>query len=141
MSTILFTRHSTNYTVRFRYDPDLVELLKTAVPSGARDWNPATKEWTIRAGHAEQLASALRSTGHKVLGLDPPRSDPPPRADGPDTAQWARDLLTRVGPSHRDPVFRALTKVLHPDVGGDHRLMQDLNRARDELPPTDGKQP
>jgi hypothetical protein len=138
VSTILFTRHGDRYTVRFQYNADLVELLKTAVPSHARDWNPATKEWTIRATHAEQLASALRATGHKVLGLDPPRTDPPPRANNstPDTAQWAKLLFRRIGPNHRDPVFRALTKVLHPDVGGDHSLMQELNQAREQL--TDG---
>jgi hypothetical protein len=132
---VLFARHGARYTVRFRYDPDLVELLKTAVPGHARDWNPATKTWTVDVGHAEPLASALRATGHKVLGLDAPRTDPPPRADGsaPDTAQWARILFRRVGPNHRDPVFRALTKVLHPDVGGDHSLMQELNQAREQL--------
>ena len=34
MSTILFTRRGGGSAVRFRYDPTLVELLKTAVPSG-----------------------------------------------------------------------------------------------------------
>jgi hypothetical protein len=138
MSTILFTRHGTSYSVRFRYDPTIIELIKTAVPSNARSWNSAAKEWTVRASHAEQLAQALRATGHQVVGLEPPRTDPPPRADTriPDTAQWARILFRRVGPNRRDPVFRALTKVLHPDVGGDHSLMQELNQAREQL--TDG---
>jgi hypothetical protein len=135
MSTILFTRHGTTFTVQFRYDAAVIELLKAAVPGHARSWNPATKEWTVRATHAEQLAKALRATGHQVIGIGPPRTDPPPRAGGPilDTAQWARILFRRVGPNRREPVFRALTRILHPDVGGDHRLMQELNVAREEL--------
>jgi hypothetical protein len=133
MSTVLFACHGATYTVRFRYDPTLVELLKAAVPGYARTWNPAAKEWTVDAGHAPQLASALRATGHQVVGLDPP---PPRDVPGADNTQWARILFRRVGPNRRDPVFRALTKVLHPDVGGDHSLMQELNQAREQL--TDG---
>jgi hypothetical protein len=140
MSTILFTRHGTTYTVRFRYDAAVIELLKAAVPGYARSWDPAAKEWTVRAGHAEQLAKALRATGHQVVGIDPPRTDPPPRADGriPDTAQWARILFRRIGPNRRDPVFRALTRVLHPDnpATGDTTLQRELNSAREQL--TDG---
>jgi hypothetical protein len=33
MSTVLFHRRGERYTVRFSYDPDLVELLKTTVPA------------------------------------------------------------------------------------------------------------
>ncbi len=131
VSTVIFTRQGDGYGVRFRYDPALVELLKTAVPSYARSWDPSLKQWQIQAGHAERLASALRATGHQVIGLDP---DPPPRTTtGTDTARWAKILFRRVGPSRREPVFRALTRVLHPDVGGDTALMRELNDARDEL--------
>ncbi|HWT48540.1 MAG TPA: hypothetical protein VN255_08180, partial [Mycobacterium sp.] len=67
--------------------------------------------------------------------LEPPRADPPPRAEAftSDTSLWAKILFRRVGRERREPVFRALTRVLHPDVGGDHHLMQELNAAREEL--------
>lgn len=131
MSTVLFERHGASYTVRFRYDPAVVELLKAAVPGYARSWDPATKNWTVDAGHAERLASALRATGHQVIGLDP---EPPPRTSTTgDTAHWARTLFRRVGPTRHEPVFRALSRIFHPDVGGDTALMQELNDARDEL--------
>lgn len=131
MSTVIFQRHGTTYRVRFRYDPTLVELLKTAVPSYARNWNPATKEWTVGAGHAERLASALRATGHQVIGLEPPQAG----THVPDTAGWARILFRRVGPTRHEPVFRVLTKVLHPDnpVTGDTAIQNELNAAREEL--------
>jgi hypothetical protein len=31
----------------------------------------------------------------------------------------------------REPVYKALVRVLHPDAGGDIKLMQELNAARD----------
>jgi hypothetical protein len=40
-------------------------------------------------------------------------------------------LLDAVGKDRVEPVHRALVKVLHPDVGGDTKLMQELNAARD----------
>ncbi|HTX96848.1 MAG TPA: hypothetical protein VME67_19525 [Mycobacterium sp.] len=137
MSTVLFDRHGATYTVRFRYDPALIELVKAAVPSHARSWNPATKEWTVSAGYAERLAKALRATGHQVIGLEPSPADPPPRAGAftSDMSQWARILFRRVGPTRRDPIFRALTKVVHPDnpATGDTAIQRELNAAREEL--------
>jgi hypothetical protein len=68
-----------------------------------------------------------------VVGLGPPQ----PHADTrtPDTAQWAHALLRRVGPLRREPVFRALTRILHPDnpATGDAVLQRELNTARDQL--------
>ena len=41
--------------------------------------------------------------------------------------------LRRVGPSCHSSVYRALSKVLHSDIGGDDRIQQDLNDAYAEL--------
>ena len=43
---------------------------------------------------------------------------------------WAANLFAAVGEARQESVFKALTKVLHPDVGGDDALMQALNDAR-----------
>lgn len=52
------------------------------------------------------------------------RSEPPPSPD------WAASLFTAVGPDRVHLIYRAMSKVLHPDVeNGDHRLMQELNCA------------
>ncbi len=134
ITTVTFRRHGDAYVVRFRYDPALVELLKAVVPAYARSWNTSTREWTVNVDYANLLASAVRSLGHRAIGLDP--QQPPPRNNThTDPAQWAMDLLHRVGPTRREPVFRALTKVLHPDnqQTGDTRLKRELNDARAEL--------
>lgn len=46
---------------------------------------------------------------------------------------WAEVLFAAVGPRLREPVFKALTKCLHPDLVGSEltHLQQQLNAARD----------
>jgi hypothetical protein len=127
MTAVVFTRAGTTFTVRFRYDPAVVDLIKT-VPSYARSWDPVAREWTIGHHYVVPLEAALRALGHQVIGLNPP-----PRAGG--SGQWAHTLLHRVGPLRREPVFRALTRVLHPDnpATGDAVLQRELNTAREHL--------
>lgn len=132
MTAIRFTRKTVGFTVTFRYDPTLVELLKSVVPSFARSWHPDRRVWHIDDDCAEGFAAVAQALGHTVVGIEP---EPPPRAtrgtDSGSSDQWARILLRAVGPSRHEPVFRALTRVLHPDNAvGDTRLMQQLNEAR-----------
>ena len=47
--------------------------------------------------------------------------------------EWASGVFRRVGPHRTDAVYRGLSKLLHPDVGGDTKLMQELNAARREI--------
>ena len=131
MTTVIFQDRGFDYAVRFRFDPTVVDLLKTAVPSYARSWNPSERMWTVDADWARPLAGILRSAGHTVTGLQPPK--PPPTRNGHGDADWAKTLFRRVGPGRTDIVYRMLSKALHPDVGGDTRLMQELNDARNEI--------
>lgn len=138
MTAIMFTPSSFGYTVKFTYNRDAVELLKIAVPSWARSWQPDRRAWEIEASFGPSLAAAMQRLGHTVVGIEP---EPQPRTTNTDSGsgdQWARILLRAVGPSRHEPVFRALTRVLHPDNAvGDTRLMQQLNEARAAL--TKGK--
>ena len=131
MSTVLFERRGDgDAIVRFAYDPELVDLLKAAVPARSRSWDPQLRQWTVRAELVEHFASVLRATGHQVIGLEPPAAGTRTGTD-----QWARLLLHRVGPTRREPVFRALSRVLHPDnaATGDTTLQRELNLAREQL--------
>jgi hypothetical protein len=40
---------------------------------------------------------------------------------------WATALYDSLPPRLRQPVFRALARLLHPDTGGDKKVMQELN--------------
>lgn len=46
---------------------------------------------------------------------------------------WIFDVFTVVPPEFRQSVYRALSKVLHPDQGGDAAAMVELNRVHDAL--------
>jgi hypothetical protein len=72
-------------------------------------------------------ASAIKRAGHPTVGIE----EPQPRGVG--AADPFAALFELVGPERHEPVFKALTKILHPDAGGDGRLQQQLNDARDQL--------
>jgi hypothetical protein len=121
-----FDGNSYTYVVIFAYDATLVALVKT-VPAWARSWDRTTRQWQIHPDYADELADAMRQCGCEVIGID----DAPSRAD----LSWAQALFRRVGAIRADAVFRALTKVLHPDnpVTGNPQLQRELNAARAEL--------
>ncbi|MGL5910108.1 MAG: hypothetical protein ACRCZP_08905 [Phycicoccus sp.] len=125
---ITIPESATNARVSFAYDPAVVELVKTY--HGSR-WNPTDKVWTVPLRHIPSLAADLEGWGWDVIHTRPGRAAaPPPSAAAP--VNWAAELFAAVGPQRADTVYRALSRILHPDTGGDTRLMQQLNAARPE---------
>ena len=102
---------------------------------------PATRSWWIFGYYAGYLASELDAHGHTVTGIDPAHWRR--RAGGQDKGSrhngagddWAKALFARVGPDRAEPVFKALTRILHPDNAdtGDTELQRQLNDARDAM--------
>ena len=126
---VRFERHGDQYVLRLAYDPSLVALVKT-VPAYARSWRPTGKVWLVDRFYGEQLACDMAALGYIVTGLELPRC----RCDD-DTAAWARALFRRVGPARAGPVFRTLSRVLHPDnaATGVAQLQLELNAAHAEI--------
>lgn len=127
-AVVRFTRFAHGYRVQFRYDEELLAVVKS-LPPDARSWDKVSKHWTVYDPYGERLASDLVQLGCVVVGIggtEQPDDDP---------ARWARTLLHRVGPQRSDAVFRALTRVLHPDnaATGDTQLQRELNTAREEV--------
>lgn len=131
MSTIRATPDTGGTRLTFPYDPDVIALVKT-VPGHRRRYSATTKAWWIASTEITSLIGVLESAGHRVVGWTATSTPPPPpRSTG---QNWADTLLTAVGPTRTEAVFRALTKVLHPDVAtGDTVLTQQLNSARDRM--------
>jgi len=128
--TVVFDRVGNGYTVRFSYDPLLVKLLKSRVPSYARTWNSAGKLWTVDSVYAAPLAAAFTELGCTGVGVETRT----PSATSSSCDGWAQHLFRAVGPSRVAAVHRALSKVLHPDVPtGSGVLQRELNDARAEL--------
>lgn len=128
-------------TIQFRYDPVLVELLKTVVPSPWRTYESTTKTWTIHddgcvdafARMANRNGYAIETRNGLLRDARRPRHEQSRKAANPTRSSsvvWAEALFAAVGKDRQDAVYKALSRVLHPDVGGDTALMQALNDAR-----------
>jgi hypothetical protein len=113
---------------------ELREVIKS-LPG--RSWDRDRKCWWISTALVDEAANVLRVSGCEVFVTRPDGSAwssgrPGAGIRGEPGSGWADLLLEAVGPSRRDQVFRALAKVLHPDVGGDAVLMRDLIAAREQ---------
>lgn len=130
---IVIEAHGALLDIRFPFDREMIAAVKR-VPTTR--WDPARKVWTASVAVAAALRVALRKWDADILwlGIDCP---PFPSANRPGGQQhgggdWAAALFAAVGPSRADAVFRALSKVLHPDVAtGDGGLMRELLAARE----------
>ena len=124
------------------YAPFQFKDIVKALPG--RTWDSTKRCWRIPLYFVDEAANALRAVGCEVHVT---RADGTPWTSGRPGAGhrstpaegWASALLKAVGPQHQDRVYRALSRVLHPDAGGDTQLMQDLNRARDNAQASSGR--
>lgn len=132
------------------YDELRLSLIKELT---YRKWSKTAKCWVIQASQVDTLKWKLETSGDTVLvtypgGPTPPASDDELRRvllrlQAENTrlrneaaarkGNWAETLLSQCSPELAEKVFKRLTPVLHPDTGGTHELMRDLNVARDLL--------
>lgn len=112
------------------YMPYSVERVAIVKSLPVRSWNKPEKCWQIPEFYIWDLRRKFEAAGDTVRVLT--RREPGVRQEKTDTA-WAETLLTRLSPEQADKAYKALSRVLHPDAGGDAELMQQLNRARDVL--------
>lgn len=137
------------------YSPERVEIIKN-LPT--RLWSKTEKCWAFPAAYVDRLAAALTAFGDTVTitGTRPTTSTNNTRTGGTTTAlerenqrlrqeiirlknqladatraNWAEELLRRCDKELGDKVYKALSRTVHPDVGGNTQLMQQLNAARD----------
>ena len=60
---------SNRYAIEYDYDEQVTALLKTAVPSYARQWNRQTRGWIIDTIYPLRcFIEALRYRGHDIVG-------------------------------------------------------------------------
>jgi hypothetical protein len=139
------------------YSPERVAIIKE---TPGRTWNQTGKTWTIPIDCVEHLKYRLELNGDKVTVLGSTgtssggggdaaalaaqvatliaensrlkqqlRSAKATGAAGSQT--WEEKMFATLSPELGEKVFKALTRALHPDGGGDTAAMASLNRARD----------
>lgn len=116
-------RHDQFAELHFAYNPGLVAALKHAVPWTARRWHPDVKCWTVEEPFVDKALHLIEPV--QVHDLRQPSTAPRP----PSASPWAQVLHDALPERFRQPVYRAVLRVLHPDVGGDTQLAQELNDA------------
>lgn len=96
-----------------------------------RRWNPQHRCWLVGASFDDAMAEALKAAGCTVIVTRHGGAEHGAHRDHHVIgAGWAEALFGAVGPSRADAVYRSLSRVLHPDVGGSNQLMGQLNAAR-----------
>lgn len=108
------------------YSPFAAKDTVKALP-GAH-WDSGQRCWVIPAAYAQFAAGELRRHGY-IVTVD---NESQPRPQAPDNIRagepWEAMLLA-VPSELRERAYKALSRVLHPDVGGDIAAMQGLTQA------------
>lgn len=128
---IRITTGGSTARVAFPYDAEAVAIVKS-IPG--RRWDPERRHWTIDAGDARIAAERFVRAGYAVqLDGRPFEATTQQSTRSPNVGPFL--ALFTILPKHlRTPVYRALSRVLHPDAGGDTSLMQQLNQAKERHP-------
>lgn len=130
MTTVRFVEHPDGWTtINFRYDPELVSMVKELSP-GVRRYDPPTKSWSVLDEHAPRLAEQMEAAGHVILGAEDPVPPPEPSRDrgvasffgiddtkdGYDPKLAAAEFIASVPVQHLHKVFRAMARELYPEL-------------------------
>ena len=95
----------------------------SSLPRLMRHWDADRKVWKVDVQLIGRLASDMRVAGFTVV-IDQDQEETP--------ETWADAMFTELPAGLANEAYRALLRVLHPDLtGGDHIPMAQLNAARD----------
>lgn len=118
--------------LRCPYDAGVVEIIKS-LDWSMRSFERETKAWLIQDVAVEQLTEKLTKAGHRVMSGDTP-PPPTPRAIHPSGDEslggffalgkterleaeiTAQALLDSIPKARQGAVFRAMGKILFPDI-------------------------
>lgn len=106
---------------------DVIKALPT------RRWDKAEKCWVIPNTDIPLLQMTLQSAGFVTWVVDDPTGsgNPGGSSSAKGTGTWADRMFAELEPPLAEKAFKALLRVLHPDVGGSTTAMKALNSARD----------
>ncbi len=117
------------YRVTFPYDPDVVTAIKELVPPHSRAYDPDAKCWYVSSAFRDTIHELLESVFLEVE-TDPERTayDPPPRTTHR-TEYHVLHLQPTAPPELVEVAYRCLSRLYHPDRGGNHETMTAINAA------------
>jgi hypothetical protein len=119
------------------FKANFVADLKDEIPASARAWRPEEKTWWIGRDWVREAIDLCRAHYGEVEILDEreaKRSAPPPPEPPQPSGPYATLHLLPTAPMPIvEVVYRKLAAMYHPDLGGDLRIMQQINAAFDSI--------
>lgn len=128
------------------YSSDFIDALKQAVPFRSLHWDREAKSWIVKQPYVEAALDVasdyydslteLRLPG--ATGADRPSAPPPSNHSGSQCLAevkrvWSQEAALHLLPGAPGPVvhaaYRALALLCHPDKGGSHERMVEINNA------------
>lgn len=144
MTTLIITAGADGFRIALR-SPDredfdrCLEWLKMFVPPGCRKYEPA-RRWVVDRSSAAALqawANYCQRTLGATIRWDEEDGGPdewaPPRRPAPADPYAALHLLPSAPPELIKAAYRRLAQIHHPDAGGTHERMVEINRAFETL--------
>ncbi len=117
------------FCVRFPYHPGVVGAIKRLVPAGSRRYDPSERAWYVASAYQRIIRDLLTDVFIEVE-TDPERAAyTPPTGTTPATSYSVLHLLPTAPPELVESAYRTLSRLHHPDAGGDTAEMQELNHA------------
>jgi hypothetical protein len=119
--------------LHFPYNAHLVERLKT-IPAYYRSYSPADKSWCIRPSYADVAIDFLRAFFPDARIHDANSRPPEPEPIRRTGQTFALLHLLPSAPGELiEAAYRCLAKLHHPDAGGTHETMREINDAYSTL--------
>ncbi len=123
------TRLDDSWRVQFPFDRGVVESIKQMVPSHSRTFDPDEKAWYVAPRYAELIRNLLESVFLEVE-VDAERTAyTPPTGTTPRTEYHVLHLQPTAPPELVEVAYRCLSRLYHPDRGGNHETMTAINEA------------
>ncbi|MGI8477527.1 MAG: hypothetical protein ACR2OO_14325 [Thermomicrobiales bacterium] len=127
------TRFSNEANIRFPYSPAVVELIKSSVPASHRSWTAVSKTWTVRDPFIDHIAGVLRRCCGEVIVRDLRQAAAPAASQFLDPDFQVLHLLPSAPRELVESAYKTLSKLVHPDRGGDPETMLRINIAVDRI--------
>lgn len=127
----LFTLHST-------YDRQFVEDLKTTIHYSDRSWDKGNLCWLISKYCKQAVLALLGTHGYSVEDLSQDASPVAPMGEAEIPEDLARAFATLyLAPScplkAAEIMYKGLSRLVHPDVGGNIHAFYAINDAIDTI--------
>lgn len=136
--------HADHVKIRMPYDAAAVQYIKDTVPYEYREWDPILKLWTVDDPYAPDICEYLThrwpgafthdyGSKEKTAGQEQKRQTFHREAQRPISERRVLFVTDDAPDCVVDAAYKALSRLYHPDLGGDVVKMQALNAAMDRI--------